>query len=50
MTTLLEGMETNYYNANADQEKKIFEDSVVTDVDITKELNKVEKVQQLKNI
>jgi hypothetical protein len=43
-------METDFYKANTDKEVKIFDDSIVTDIDITKELNKVEKVEQLKSI
>jgi len=50
MTAILEATENDFYNANTDKDKKIFEDSVVTDVDIQKEINKVEKTQQLKNV
>jgi hypothetical protein len=50
MTTLLEDMETDYYNANTDKEKQIFEDSIVTDIDITKELNKMQKVEHIKSV
>jgi len=50
MTTLLESMETDFYNANTDKEKKIFEDSIVTDIDITKELNKIDKIEQIKSV
>jgi hypothetical protein len=50
MTKIIEITENDYYNANTDKEKKIFEDSVVTDIDIQKEINKVEKIEQLKNV
>lgn len=50
MTAILETTENEWYAANTDKEKKIFEDSVVTDVDIQKQINKVEKIEQLKNV
>jgi len=50
ITTMLDSIENEYYEANKDKEQKIFEDSIVTDVDITKEIHKLEKVEQLKKI
>jgi len=50
MTAILEATENDFYAANVDKEKKIFGDSIVTDIDIQKEINKVEKIEQLKNV
>lgn len=49
-TAIVENIESEYYNATSTQEKKIFEDSIVTDIDINKELNKITKIEQLEGV
>ena len=48
--TMLENMENDYYLANKDQEKRIFPDSIITDMDTEKEIKKLQKVEKLKEI
>jgi hypothetical protein len=46
----LEIIENNYFENHKNEEKEIFEETKITDVDIKKELHKREKVQKLKKL
>lgn len=50
ITTMLEIMENEYFAANPNEAEKIFDGSIVTDVDIQKELSTLDKIEGLKTI